>query len=186
MARWERGAAVALLAVTVVIVILQVFFRYVLNSSLSWSEEAARYLFIWAALLGFSSSVEAGRLFSFEMLAARLPPAGRRLCAALFALAAVAFVWALVVHGGSLAAKTISQSSPAMSMPMAFAYAALPVGGVLIALHFLARLGAPPSGDAAATPPSAAPPAAGTAAAPVPAAAAVLAAGAEPATAPAK
>ena len=61
VARWERGAAVALLAVTVVIVVLQVFFRYVLNSSLSWSEEAARYLFIWAALLGFSSCVEARR-----------------------------------------------------------------------------------------------------------------------------
>ena len=155
VARWERGAAVALLAVTVVIVILQVFFRYVLNSSLSWSEEAARYLFIWAALLGFSSSVEAGRLFSFDMLAARLPPAGRRLCAALFALAAVAFLWALVVHGGSLVAKTMSQSSPAMGMPMAIAYAALPVGGVLIALHFLARLGAPPAADGASTPSSA-------------------------------
>lgn len=154
VARWERGAAVALLAVTVVIVILQVFFRYVLNSSLSWSEEAARYLFIWAALLGFSSSVEAGRLFSFEMLAARLPPTGRRICAALFALAAVAFLWALVVHGGSLAAKTMSQSSPAIGMPMAIAYAALPVGGVLIALHFLARLGAPTSAETASAPPS--------------------------------
>lgn len=145
VARWERGAAVSLLGITVVIVILQVFFRYVLNSSLSWSEEAARYLFIWAALLGFSSSVEAGRLFSFEMLAARLPPAGRRVCAALFAIAAIAFLWALVVHGGSLVAKTMSQSSPAMSMPMALAYAALPVSGVLIALHFLARLGAAPA-----------------------------------------
>ena len=142
-ARWERGAAVGLLAITVVIVILQVFFRYVLNSSLSWSEEAARYLFIWAALLGFSSSVEAGRLFSFEMFAARLPLAGRRICAALFAIAAVAFLWTLVFHGASLVAKTMSQSSPAIGMPMALAYAALPVGGVLITLHFLAALGAP-------------------------------------------
>ena len=164
VARCERGTAVALLAVTVVIVILQVFFRYVLNSSLSWSEEAARYLFIWAALLGFSSSVEAGRLFSFEMLAAKLPPAGRQVCAALFALAAVAFLWALVVHGISLAVRTMSQSSPAMGMPMAIAYAALPVGGVLIALHFLARLGTPPSDESAVAPPSSGSAAAGAAA----------------------
>jgi TRAP-type C4-dicarboxylate transport system permease small subunit len=141
VARCERGTAVALLAVTVVIVILQVFFRYVLNSSLSWSEEAARYLFIWAALLGFSSSVEARRLFSFEIIVARLPAAGRRACAFLYALAATAFLWVLVVDGSSLVARTMTQTSPAIGMPMAAAYAALPVGGLLIALHFLAALG---------------------------------------------
>ena len=144
-ARWERGTAVALLAVTVVIVVLQVFFRYVLNSSLSWSEEAARYLFIWAALLGFSSSIEARRLFSFEMLAARLPPAGKRVCAILFACAAVAFVFVLIVNGGFLVAHTTGQTSPAMGMSMAIAYAALPFGGILMAIHFLAALGAPES-----------------------------------------
>jgi TRAP-type C4-dicarboxylate transport system permease small subunit len=142
VARWERGTAVALLAVTVAIVVLQVFYRYVLNSSLSWSEEAARYLFIWAALLGFSSCVEAGRLFSFEMLAARLPRAGRLACAALFGCAAVAFIWVLVYDGGLLVRHTMSQSSPAMGMPMAIAYAALPAGGLLMAIHFLARLAA--------------------------------------------
>jgi TRAP-type C4-dicarboxylate transport system permease small subunit len=144
VARAERGVAVVLLAVTVALVILQVFFRYVLNSSLSWSEEAARYLFIWSAVLGFSSSVEARRLFSFDMLARRLSPRGRAVCAALFVLAAVGFLWALVVSGGALVAGTVSQSSPAMSLPMAVPYAALPAGGVLVALHFLAALGAPP------------------------------------------
>lgn len=141
LARWERGAAVTLLAVTVAIVVLQVFFRYVLNSSLSWSEEAARYLFIWAALLGFSSSVQARRLFSFEMIALRLPPAGRRACSALFALAAVVFLWVLIVDGSALVAQTMTQTSPAIGVPMALAYAALPFGGVLIAFHFLAALG---------------------------------------------
>lgn len=39
-------------------VVLQVFFRYVLNLPLTWSEEAARYLNIWAVLLGASLSVK--------------------------------------------------------------------------------------------------------------------------------
>ena len=125
-----------------IIVVLQVFFRYVLNSSLSWSEEAARYLVIWAALLGFSSSVEARRLFSFEMLVARMSRRGKRVCAVLNVIAAVAFLWVLVVDGAGLVAMTASQSSPAIGMPMAIAYAALPVGGILVALHFLAALGA--------------------------------------------
>ena len=48
----------------------------------------------------------------------------------------------------------MTQTSPAIGVPMAAAYAALPVGGVLIAIHLLAALGAPaPAGarrDAAA------------------------------------
>ena len=44
-ARWERRTAVALLVVTVVLVVMQVFFRYVLNSSLSWSERVKVGLF---------------------------------------------------------------------------------------------------------------------------------------------
>jgi TRAP-type C4-dicarboxylate transport system permease small subunit len=143
VARLERGAAVALLAVTVALVILQVIFRYVLNSSLSWSEEAARYLFIWSAVLGFSSSVHARRLFSFDMVARRLSARGRAICAGLFLIAAAGFLWALVIGGSALVAGTASQTSPAMSLPMSVPYAALPVAGVLIVLHLLAGLGAP-------------------------------------------
>lgn len=143
VARWERAIAVALLAFTVAIVVLQVFFRYVLNDSLGWSEEAARYLFIWAAVLGFSSSVEARRLFSFDMIAVALPPAGRRVCSALFVIAAAVFLWVLAVDGGLLVARTMQQTSPAIGLPIGVAYAALPVGGVLIALHLLAAFGTP-------------------------------------------
>ena len=143
VARSERGVAVALLVATVVIVVLQVFFRYVLNSSLGWSEEAARYLFIWAAVLGFSSAVEARRLFSFELIAHALPPRGQQICRVLFGLAAIAFLWVLVADGGKLVAGTLAQTSPAIGVPMGIPYAALPVGAVLIALHLLAQLIAP-------------------------------------------
>jgi TRAP-type C4-dicarboxylate transport system permease small subunit len=140
----ERWTAVALLALTVVIVFLQVVFRHGLDSSLSWAEEAARYLFIWSALLGFSSAVAARQLFSFDMLWARLTPRGRAACHVLFAVAAVAFLWALVVSGAVLVERTASQTSPAMNLPMAWPYAALPVAGLGVALHLVRGLLDPP------------------------------------------
>lgn len=143
VARAERVVAVALLVATVTLVVLQVFFRFVLNDSLTWSEEAARYLFVWAALLGFSSSVQSGKLFSFDLVHEMLPPAGRRACQALFVVAAAAFVWVLVTDGVRLVQSTRAQSSPAMELSMAIPYAALPVGGLLIALHLLAGFGGP-------------------------------------------
>ncbi|WP_308215409.1 TRAP transporter small permease subunit [Sinobaca sp. H24] len=44
---------------TMVIVIgLQVFMRFVLSSSLGWSEELARYCFIWLVYIGISYGVK--------------------------------------------------------------------------------------------------------------------------------
>jgi len=75
------------------------------------------------------------------MVAQRLPPAGAAICVGLYAVATVGFLWALIVSGGALVAGTVSQTSPAIRVPMALPYAALPVGGLLIGLHFLASLG---------------------------------------------
>ena len=52
---------------------LQVFFRYVLEEPLPWSEELARYLFVWAALLAAAVTVGRNDKFTISILAERLP-----------------------------------------------------------------------------------------------------------------
>ena len=54
----EKILCVIFLALMSIIIVLQVFFRYVLNNSLSWSEELARYLFIWMIYIGISLGVK--------------------------------------------------------------------------------------------------------------------------------
>ncbi|WP_067725896.1 TRAP transporter small permease [Oceanobacillus damuensis] len=41
-----------------IVVILQIFFRFVLNMPLTWSEEASRYLNLWSVLLGAALAVK--------------------------------------------------------------------------------------------------------------------------------
>ena len=43
---------VGLFAVILAIILVAVFFRYVINHSLFWSDEVVRYLFVWFTLLG--------------------------------------------------------------------------------------------------------------------------------------
>ena len=50
-----------LTVVLCVIVALQVFTRYVLNKSLSWTEEFSRYVFIWGTYFSVSISAYYGR-----------------------------------------------------------------------------------------------------------------------------
>ena len=50
----EQYLCVVLLGVFTTILFIQVVMRYVFNNSLSWSEELARYLFIWLCFIGVS------------------------------------------------------------------------------------------------------------------------------------
>ena len=70
--------SVALLASYFVLVLLQVFFRYVLNESLFWAEELVRGAMLWGIMLS-SALVAASRgHIRVEVLELMLPPAGRR------------------------------------------------------------------------------------------------------------
>ena len=49
---------IAVFLVLILACVMQVFFRFVLNHSLSWTEELARYCFIWMHMLGASLLIE--------------------------------------------------------------------------------------------------------------------------------
>ncbi len=66
-------AVCALLAVMVVVVFLQVIFRFVIRSSLPWSEELARYLMVWIVFLGASIGVKRKSHIGVEAVVALLP-----------------------------------------------------------------------------------------------------------------
>ena len=51
---FEEIVMVSLLCAMVIIMIIQIFCRYVLGMSLSWSEEITRYLFVWSAFMSIS------------------------------------------------------------------------------------------------------------------------------------
>ena len=51
-----ESIAALLLAVVVVIVLVQVFGRYILRISLSWPEELARYVLVWLTFFGVAAA----------------------------------------------------------------------------------------------------------------------------------
>lgn len=130
-------ATAVMLFMMVVILFTQVFFRFVLQNSLSWSEEVSRYLFIWISLLGVSIGVKRGFLVSISILTDRLQGIIKKMteigCSVLILLFGVLMVY----YGLEISLKVANQLSPAMRISMSYVYFSVPVSGLLIIIHII-------------------------------------------------
>lgn len=71
--RIARGVAVTALALMVVVILVQVFCRYVLNNALPWPDEAARFLMLWMTGLLAPAAYRQGGFVAIDMLEQFLP-----------------------------------------------------------------------------------------------------------------
>lgn len=138
--RAAMATAACLAAAMAAAMLAQVVFRFVLEAPLSWSEELARYCFVWVSMLGAAGGVRRRLHPALDLIEPRLPPGARPWWRAAVLLAGLAFAGLVSVYGLSLAQFNMRQRSPAMGLPMGLPYAAIPTGGLLIALHLLAAL----------------------------------------------
>jgi len=137
LAKAEAIILIGFVSVMTGIVFLQVLYRYVLTQPLHWSEELARYLFVWLSILGATLGLQKRGHFGLEILFRMLPQQMRRVVGFLILLLVGTLVVVILVSGIELVEKTASQESPAMGIPMGWAYACLPVGAALMAFHLL-------------------------------------------------
>lgn len=71
--RIGRNVAWVALALMVFVILLQVFFRYILNNALNWPDEAARFLMLWMTGLIAPSAFRWGGFVAIDMLPLALP-----------------------------------------------------------------------------------------------------------------
>jgi TRAP-type transport system small permease protein len=123
-------------------VFYQVLGRYLLNAPPSWSEELARFLQIWIALLASALCIQHGMHLGVDYLLYAVPPRGRAVLEILVHLLVTSFLLLLLVQGVKILDVASVQTSPAMGINMWYAYVAVPVGAGLMLLESLLRVGA--------------------------------------------
>lgn len=74
-----RWIGVLAIAVMVIVILIQVFCRYVLNSALPWPDEAARFCMLWMAGLMAPTAFRAGSFVAIDTIEAVLPKTAIRL-----------------------------------------------------------------------------------------------------------
>ena len=131
---------VALMTALVGDVFLGVFSRYVLQATFQWYDEVARLCFVWIVFLGAAVAVRRGLHFRLQLLVDRLPSGLRRGADTLATVVVVAFSAVLVGGGVSIAPIAHRQMTDALEISMLWFYAALPVGGALMAVYAVPAL----------------------------------------------
>ncbi|WP_324719954.1 TRAP transporter small permease [Salinimicrobium sp. HB62] len=126
---------VVLLALMVLSVLWQIFSRYLLNSPSSFTEELARYLFIWIGILGAAYAAGQQKHLSIDILPPKLSPPNRiRLRIFINVLIILFSLTVLVIGGGNLVYVNdlLGQSSAALKVPLSWVYSVVPVSGLLV------------------------------------------------------
>lgn len=126
------GVLMALLVLDVWVGVLD---RYLIHWQLSWVEELARYIMIWAILLAVPCAVCSRAHIGLDLLTRKFNPTGQRMALFIADLAMILFFLYIAYSGVTFAAKGLVQLSTVFGLQMAFPYAAIPVAFSLAALQ---------------------------------------------------
>ena len=121
---------VLLMAVMSILGVFQVVGRLV-GVVPSWTEEAIRFLFIWASCVGAAIGIKEHIHIGIDILVNLLPFVARKVIDIVVQLGLIAFDVFIIKFGFDMVARTMTQASPALRLPMAYVYLAVPVMGIL-------------------------------------------------------
>ncbi len=143
LAAVDRGVELlvaAIFAIMLGIGLMQVFHRFMLNSSLSWSEEAQIFGHIWVVFLGIPVAYRRGAHLYIETFRDMLPRALGSAFDLVVELLWAAFAVSLMVLGYQVAQVAALQESPGLEIPMSWPYSGMILGGAYLLLVAVQRI----------------------------------------------
>ena len=136
----ETIATVLFMVMFTVMGLLQVIFRLVLHHTLSWSEEACRYLFIWSTMLGAVLVSSENGHFKVDLLVSLLPQQLHVVFHFIAYVLIALFSYILIRYGYQLMMSNTTRISPALGIKMTYIYSVFVINGVLVLIHLLESL----------------------------------------------
>lgn len=129
----------------------QIIMRFIVNNPSSWSEEAVRFLFVWASFVAAGIGVQEHIHIGIDVLVGVLPQKLQFLVGLLVEAAVIAFGCWLCYTSVILVMNTNNQFTPALGIPRSWMYAAVVVFSVLTvifsAVEFITRIKAEVKGE---------------------------------------
>jgi len=119
-------------------VVWGVFTRYALGQQAKWTEELARFLLVWVALLGGAVAFGSKAHLGVDYFVSKLHPDATRLTTMVANLVVLFFAVAVLLLGGARVvsdALVLEQTTPALGWKMGYVYLALPISGFFVVMY---------------------------------------------------
>ncbi|MDP5307281.1 TRAP transporter small permease [Paracoccus spongiarum] len=134
---WIAGIGLVLMTA---FVFAQVFYRYVVGTSLFWAEPASVMLMGWFIFIGAAVGVKEGYHLSFDVGLMVVPESWRPWFHSLSDLVVAAFGFGMMWFGWQLAAKAASGVVPGLGISRIWDFAPVIAGGLLLILFSAERI----------------------------------------------
>ena len=136
--RQPLEAALCVILVAIVgVTFAQVVFRYVLQASLTWSEELARFLLMWLAALSSAYAFKVRSHFALTFVVDRFDERVRRWVATLVMAVVSIFLLVFAWQAANFTIAVRDQIAPGTRMSMSIPYSSALVGSVLMLYYVL-------------------------------------------------
>lgn len=137
LALWTAGLGLVLMTI---LVAWQVYCRYVLNDSPSWTEPGAVMLMSWFIFLGAAVGVRENNHLGFDILLYVLPYGGKKVLRMISDIVILGFGIGMIYYGMQLAMLAHAAILPSLGISGAFDYYPVVAGGILVSLFTLERI----------------------------------------------
>ena len=129
---------VAIFSILVIDVFWQVFARYSIGKPNAFTEELARYLLIWLAILGTAYVRSYKGQMAIDYLYNKLSPKKQKTLSFFIEFSIMMFALIVMVIGGinlMYITLKLGQISPALNIPIGYVYSVVPISGLLIIFY---------------------------------------------------
>lgn len=139
---FEKNACIMLMAAILVVLTIQVIGRYVFRNTPEWSEELARYLFIWLTFMGIGYAAQQNAHIRIESFNNAWPKSIRKIIAIIGELVWVVFNIAILYVSAKYTYGVFvsKQVSIAVKIGMGWAYLAIPLGYLLMTIRVIENI----------------------------------------------
>lgn len=127
------------LVVIVIVLTLQIIFRKVMGSSLAWSEELCRYIFMWSGMLTLSYTLHNASAVKTELVINMFPEKARKYINIVIQIFLL-LLFLLMTKVSAAVVPTITQTGTAIPISRKWIFLSMPVGFLLAVIRTLQNI----------------------------------------------
>ena len=142
----EKYLLVALLGLMASFIVIQVFMRYVMQDSLTWSEEFVRWIFVWFIWVGISYGFKVRRHVCIPMIVDLMPLKVKQMITLFADVIMALFFIMMFIYGMQqvLSPLVMRRTAITLTWPLTdikvssmWQYASMPIGALLSSIRLL-------------------------------------------------